>query len=101
MAIRKIDLMHRIFGKCEGHTCRECSNLAEGVYHSKTLRKCKVYGMTHSEASDWAKRWLACGQFNKPWYRGPVMQLVRRDRNPKQAVEPEVDEVTENQISLF
>lgn len=101
MAIRKIDLMHRVFGKCEGHTCRECSNLVEGVYHGKTLRKCKVYGMTHSEASDWAQRWLACGQFNKPWDRGPVMQLVRRERNPKQAVEPEVDEVTENQISLF
>lgn len=26
MAIRKIDLMHRCFGKCPGHTCRECNN---------------------------------------------------------------------------
>ena len=101
MAIRKIDLMHRYFGKCPGHSCRECSNLVEGRYHDKILRKCKVYGMTHSEASDWAKRWEACGMFNKPWSRGPVMQLVRRERNPKQAVEPVEDTITENQISLF
>lgn len=101
MAIRKIDLMHRCFGKCEGHTCRECSNLVKGKYHDRNLTKCKVYGMTHSEASDWAQRWEACGMFNKPWDRGPVMQLVRRERNPKQAVEPEEDTITENQISLF
>lgn len=101
MALRKIDLMHRCFGKCPGHACRECSNLVEGRYHDKILRKCKVYGLTHSEASDWAKRWEACGQFNKPWDRGPVIQLVRSERNPKQAVVPEEDTITENQISLF
>ena len=98
MAIRKIDLMYRCFGKCPGHACRECSNLIKGSWdHSK----CKVYGNTRSEASDWAQRWEACGMFNKTWNRGPVMHLVRRDRNPKQAVEPEEDTVTENQVSLF
>ena len=101
MALRKIDLMHRCVGKCPGHACRECSNLVEGRYHDKILRKCKVYGLTHSEASDWAKRWEACGQFNKPWDRGPVMKLVRSNRDPKQAVDPEEDTITENQISLF
>lgn len=97
MAIRKIDLMHRIFGKCDGHTCGECSNLAEGRYHDKILRKCKVYGMTHSEASDWAKRWLACGMFNKPWGKGPVMSLVRPTRKDKEKMQ---NTPIEGQISM-
>lgn len=90
MAPRKIDLMHRCFGKTDGHTCGECSNLVEGRYHDKILRKCKVYGMTHSEATDWAKRWLACGMFNKPYTGGPIMQLVKRSSNrpPQTPEEP-------------
>lgn len=92
MALRKIDLMHRQFGKCEDHTCRECSNLVEGRYHDKTLRKCKVYGLTHSEASDWAKRWIACGMFNKEYTGGPIIELVRRSNpRPPAAVEEPLD----------
>lgn len=87
MALRKIDLMHRLFGMCDGHTCGECSNLVEGEYHDRVLRKCKVYGMTHSEASDWAKRWLACGLFNKPWGDKPIMRLVRPTRKDKEEMQ--------------
>lgn len=83
MALRKIDLMHRQFGRCDGRTCGECSNLVEGRYHDKILRKCKVYGMTCSEATDWAKRWLACGLFNKPWGGNPIVQIVRPTREEK------------------
>ncbi len=87
MALRKIDLMHRQFGKCEGHTCRECSNLVKEKYRSKNLIKCRIYGMSHSEASDWAQRWLACGMFNKSWKGKPVMRLAgvnKKDREEKQ-----------------
>ena len=87
MALRKIDLMHRQFGKCDGHTCGECSNLVEGRYHDKILRKCKVYGMTHSEASDWAKRWLACGLFNKHWADKPIIRIVRPTRKDKEEMQ--------------
>ena len=80
MAIRKINLMHRIFGVCDGHTCRECSNFVKGKYHNRTLRKCKVYGMTHSEATDWAGRWQACGAFNREIGGKPVMREVRPER---------------------
>ena len=61
MAVRKIDLMHRFFGKDEAHTCGECNNLCSYRYRGKTYRKCEIYGVTNSEASDWAKRWTACG----------------------------------------
>ena len=85
MAIRKIDLMHRIFGVSEGHTCRECSNFVKGKYHDRTLCKCRVYGMTHSEASDWAGRWLACGAFNMEISRWPVIQEVIPERKKQEA----------------
>lgn len=54
--IKKIDRMHAMFGLDERHKCGECSNLVCGRYRSKILKKCRVYGLTHSQASDWAKR---------------------------------------------
>lgn len=84
MALRKIDLMHRQFGKCERHTCRECSNLIHVRANDRPLTKCKVYGETSSEASDWTQRWQACGMFNKPWDKGPIIQLVRPERTQKE-----------------
>lgn len=80
MHIRKIDLMHKMFGKCEGHTCGECNNLIEGYYHDKKLRKCTVYGLTHSEASDWAKRYPACGKFNAEYDGTPIIKYVGKYR---------------------
>lgn len=85
MALRKIELMHLFFGIAEGHVCRECSNLVKGRYHDRILTKCKVYGMTHSEASDWAGRWQACGMFNQPWDKQPVIKKVRPERKQKEA----------------
>lgn len=84
MALRKIDLMHRVFGKCPGHACRECSNLIKGSWG---YSKCKVYGNTHSQASDWTKRWEACGHFNKPWDDKPIMRLVRPTRKDKEEMQ--------------
>lgn len=84
MALRKIALMHRLFGVCEGHACRECSNLVKGRYHDRILTKCKVYGMTNSAASDWAGRWQACGAFNLAINRGPIIRDVVPDRRQKE-----------------
>ena len=95
MALRKIDLMHRQFGKCYGHTCGECSNFTgrPGSY-----KKCKVYGITKSEASDWAKRWIACGLFNKPWKDKEIMRLVRPTRKDKEEMQ---NTPIDGQISLL
>lgn len=84
MAIKKIELMHRTFHRCEGHTCGECSNLEEYRGNTRTYRKCKAYGVTDSEASDWAKRWQACGLFNKHWGDKPIMRLVRPTRTDQE-----------------
>jgi len=97
MAARKIDLMHQQFGVCDGHACRECRNFVSGDYHGKTLRKCKVYGLTHSEASDWAGRWLACGMFNREYTGRPVIELVQRGRREPKPTEGPLD----GQISMM
>ena len=92
MALRKIDLMHKHFGVCDGHTCRECSNLVEEPYHGRMYRKCKVYGQSNSEATDWAKRWLACGMFNGNYNGRPIVELVtptRTNREEAQRIELE------------
>lgn len=88
MALRKIDLMHSVFGACAGNTCLECSNFVKGRYHDKVLRKCKVYGLTHSEASDWAGRWQACGAFNQEVKRRPVIRDVTPERQKKEQNAP-------------
>ena len=96
MAIRKIDLMHKIFGPAPGHACRECSNLVKGRYHDRILTKCKVYGLTHSEASEWAGRWPACGMFNRAWDKQPIIRQVAPERKQEK-----VDNTPlEGQISL-
>lgn len=97
MAIRKQQIMYKHFGMCDGHLCGECSNLEDGWFGKKHLFKCKVYGVTSSEASDWAKRWLACGMFNKTYTGRPIIELVRRS-NPRPPVEAE--EPLDGQITL-
>lgn len=87
MAIRKIDLMHRQFGLCEGHTCRECSNLEHTRANDRPLTKCRVYGCTSSAASDWAQRWQACGMFNKPWDKQPIIRMVKPVRKDPEEVQ--------------
>jgi len=85
--VRKIELMHQIFGEYGSHLCGECNNLIEGKYRDRTLRKCQIYGLTHSEATDWAKRWPACGMFNKEYAGTPVVRLVRRGKTAVVAAE--------------
>ena len=97
MAIRKIELMHRQFGRCEAHLCGECVHLTSERYHGKTYRKCKVYGLTNSAASDWAKRWTACGMFNRAYTGKPIINLVRPE---KKTADIALDEPLEGQLKM-
>lgn len=77
--LRKIELMHKMFGCCEGHVCGECDNLARVRANDKLLRKCSVYGLTHSEASDWTLRFTACGMFNTHYDGLPIIEFSRHN----------------------
>lgn len=80
MTAKKIDAMHARFGTADG-TCGECEHFIEGRYHDRILFKCEAYGMTHSEATDWRKKWSCCGLKNLPLPDGNgVFYAVRGQR---------------------
>ena len=85
MKLRKIALMHHIFGKVSGfHICKECSNFISFRYCDKIYKKCLVYGNTSSQASDWANKYEACGMFNKEYNGKPIIRckVEKIEENP-------------------
>lgn len=88
--MRKIELMHSLFGKTEGKKCKTCSNLdgAPGCYY-----KCKAYGKSVSEATDWVQKWDACGLYGKEYKGNPIVKMVTKERK--------AEEMIEGQMSLF
>jgi len=79
---KQLERMHRLFGRDHAQKCGTCCNLVSGRYHDRILQKCERYGLSHSEASDWAKSWVACGMHNVPLPEGerPVMEYADRGR---------------------
>ena len=80
MTERKIHAMHKKFGTCGGFLCKNCCHLISGVYHDKRYHKCELYGLSHSEATDWRLSNCACAMFDvevdmKNWV--PVLDLIR------------------------
>lgn len=63
-ATARLVKMHGRYGHGEpGVKCGGCAHLVSGGGGSdRTFWKCELYGNTRSEASDWRKRWPACGQ---------------------------------------
>lgn len=78
--LRKIDRMHELFGTNPYAKCRDCDHLIVGTWHDKKYKKCEVYGMSHSEATDWAFGWWACGMFNQEYNGKPVYKIIERDK---------------------
>ena len=83
MVISKIDAMHKRFGKVEGKRCGDCCHLIERVYNNKYF-KCEIYGLSRSTATDWAKKWVACGIWNKESEpnEGRAMYVREKDDKP-------------------
>lgn len=97
---KKIELMYELFGKKDGKRCGECSNLICGRYHDRILRKCEAYGLTHSEASDWVKRWEACGLFNAEYTGRQVIEIAKRRNYENKARDKRNMEIVDGQISM-
>lgn len=47
----------------EGATCGGCAHLVCVRGYRKNYHKCGLYRISQSEASDFRKKWLACGRF--------------------------------------
>lgn len=66
MTERRIFAMHKRFGTCGALRCRDCCHLISGEYHDRRYHKCELYGMSHSDSTDWRLLWQACGMYNVP-----------------------------------
>ena len=85
----QLQRMYQVFGAKQGHICKDCCNFVRGRYHDKFLQKCQRYGLSHSEASDWAQKWTACGMHNislpdierplKEYYQDKIENLPEMD----------------------
>lgn len=64
MASKKIELMHDRYGQRPEHTCGECCNFKQHRFVSGTY-KCMVYGSSSESETNWRRRYVACGHFNK------------------------------------
>lgn len=79
---RKIDKMHSMFGIKQGSICKDCKHLKGGL---NEYRKCRIYGVSASEATDWCLKYTACGLYNKD-YKGdvPIVRLNSSDKTEEQ-----------------
>ena len=78
MTLRKIEAMHSMFGVLPDMRCEDCANLIQGEYHDRHYRKCLIYGASHSEATDWRKKYVACGMYNRDWMGTPIVKTARQ-----------------------
>ena len=94
---RKFAAMHREFGKAHGRTCGECQHLQCSVVRSgRRFYKCRVYGISKAESTDWACRWDACMMIYQELPSGfiPLIDRLRHSRRMK-------NEPVDGQISMF
>ena len=94
MAIHKIELMYKLFGKSpnDDEICLNCSNFDHVV---GGYSKCKAYGRSHSEATDWKQKQRACGLYNQTYKGRRVVELVQPDRRIND------NDQIEGQINMF
>lgn len=83
--LKKIDKMHSLFGITEGKTCKTCKHLKgdTGEY-----RKCRIYGISHSEATDFSLSYEACGMYNKDYdyeKHSPVYEMNKGRKKEEDA----------------
>ena len=78
MTDRKIHAMHRLYGTCGVMRCKDCNHLICGKYHDRRYYKCELYGISHSEATDWRVSYQACGMYNTetPFGFVPVLKQI-------------------------
>jgi len=83
--MEKIERMYSAYGKSMSGRCGDCPHFLEGYYHDRKYFKCLAYGLSHSEATDWRKKWSACGLIGKPLPVGerPVKERISHVKRGK------------------
>lgn len=79
--MKKIYAMHARFGVVSDRKCGDCPHYLCYRYHNRNLLKCRAYGLTHSEATDWRKSYVACGLIDLPLPEdGTVFDRIKGQR---------------------
>jgi hypothetical protein len=58
----RLAMMHRRHGAKPGHTCGNCYHLQEHRY-GRVIYKCGLSRSSMSAATDWRRKWPACGKW--------------------------------------
>lgn len=91
--MKKIELMHMIFGTDDGKICADCSNFCRVRYNRRNIGKCTVYGVSSSAATDWSGRYTACGAFNRTIKKsGEIRHLVPKYTGKSKNKKPDICE---------
>ena len=88
---RKIHAMHKRFGTCGVFRCKDCEHLIGWKYHNRQLYKCELYGLTHSEATDWRLSYQACGMYNMPQDMDRWVPLLEQIKHSPKGVKPPIE----------
>ena len=88
---RKIHAMHKRFGTCGVFRSKDCEHLIGGKYHNRQLYKCELYGLTHSEATDWRLSYQACGMYNMPQDMDGWVPLLEQIKHSPKGVKPPIE----------
>ena len=83
MVLRKIEAMHKEYGRLDNKKCADCCNLSSYTQNRKWY-KCQAYGVSSSEATDWARSNIACGLFGVDFTamrRTPLINKLKRTKN--------------------
>jgi hypothetical protein len=61
----QIQGMHLRYGAADGRRCGECAHLVTLGGMASVVFKCDLSRLSHSTATDWRRKWPACGRFEQ------------------------------------
>lgn len=95
--LRKIDAMYKLYGCVSWRSCRDCPYLIGYEYNGRHYYKCKAYGDSNSEATDWRLYYHACGLIvmGIPTDHVPVIERLKHEKRGCN------DRPVEGQITMF
>lgn len=81
MGMKPIDHMYETFGKADGK-CKDCYNLVKHQAN-RTWYKCRVWGESSCETSDWRLKYQSCGMYGKKYNGIPLKEIIKHQSRPK------------------
>ena len=85
---RKWEKMQKKFGTSAAGTCNGCSHFIRYTHRGHTYSKCKIYGISASEATDWKGSAQACGLYpGKPYNGGAIVREIERSRKKQENID--------------